>query len=1626
MEGVDGKDDEDSVSPAVEEQRQFTKTNSMPLHSLFNSSRHNGSSGLDSSLQMDFSSSKISSEFWAARESLVVKSRQGSVLTRGLIVKTDHFAGVRRPNLGVHLQGAPNFRQADFPGLQVYGAAQPTITGLKTILSVLQCAPLRDRDHRVNRLGRGRPLSPRRADPTERAASATPRLGSELNKARNDFDASERMEDKEVPESGGPLTDIATPKESSRRCVWACTRNEPVIYVGSRPFVLREADQPFENFQLSERADNLESIEQRLKADILREAARYGGLLMVHEEDEDGKLRPAWVAVGPLEVKTVREVWELIRREGWRCDYHRIPIAEDQPMENNYLDAYTQIIKDIDPLNTAFVANCGMGVRRTSFAMVAAVLVRRRQMILLGHGDPFQAHTRGNTRSAIQDEKSKRSSTLPASDLAAKSLQVATEKHIDAQSTLQVVQVLNKSFSDAGSSRTGVEVLLSQPRLLDALRSAKDGNYGVIRQLVGLLDDGEESKKAVDMAIDACSHVIHLRHSILEARVKYALAAPDLPMTDASNRSRTANSSILKAVNGLEQYHLLVTFGSYVAGSETAIFKHRFSTWLGERAEISHFISRIRSKGTQLYFFDPIADLSALSKDEASVPALLQRKKNDRDLVPGDEFAEHVVRNRAGLVLRPLTLLKEDVWRSLKVSSRVIRTNVHVRGAVNFRRIRNSNVFATGQPTVDGVRNILRSIAEQVADPGQNEPLHVTFINLREEPLCHINGKPFCLRQKGKSLRNIKSYSGISWSRLTLLEDRLKNDILNEIRDGDGRLLLHTETEDGDLVPVWEAASPSDVETLQDVMTKIGNELNEARLVKEGKKEAGSGDQDSSEAMPNVELIYRRIPITAERPPDFADIAVIMRTVLRSEMQSNSCIVLNCQLGRGRSTMTSVIVLLIEQWLGKRNGAKEIGEGAKEEAEEESDDGEGEATAEQTPPSKRLLSYHIINSLLRVIPHGLAVKETVDKAIDRSAGVLNLRNSIEEARLAAEDTEDENLRRGKIQNAVYNLRRYFELIVFQAYLEATPAQWYESLPAFEEYVKKQPVFQTLSQEFEKIDLSTITPLQKVEKSDGMALSEEVQEVVSNRAGNILSTYTMLKSDMFPGLAAQALSQIEGIPNLRGVGAVLGQLQSLDKAGAGGSVSTLGSITSTSHHYPSNVGIAAAGPTSFDTWGHGMPSIEGLRKGLERIGAGPKGNLDVIATSLREEAVCVINGRPHVLRLADQPFTNVEATGITTEAVERMEEALKQDVIREIEKYDGRILLHDEEVNEEGKFEIFPLWESVKVEDVLTPKEMYQIIQKEGFRVHYARVAVTDEQAPIPAVFKEMEERVLQALKIGAACVWNCQMGRGRTTTGMVIAALVSTVAHYGEELFESDLSASIVSWSGFLTNGGNQNNLSHSISSSSSSATNLDVVNENDLLDNREDELWLQGEYRSVLQLVAILKHGKLAKKLTDGAIDRMEAVQNLRKAIFDSKLRVSTAEPGTSKHRQLTRVYANYLQRYSYLIVFANYLLEKSQAMLEGGYKRAPTSSIRSTSRERILNDDGGSNNEDDDEDDDDDDDDEDDNRSLTSASMSTSSFSINASRFAQEESKRQFPTFVNWLQPRREISKICGSEDR
>ncbi len=172
------------------------------------------------------------------------------------------------------------------------------------------------------------------------------------------------------------------------------------------------------------------------------------------------------------------------------------------------------------------------------------------------------------------------------------------------------------------------------------------------------------------------------------------------------------------------------------------------------------------------------------------------------------------------------------------------------------------------------------------------------------------------------------------------------------------------------------------------------------------------------------------------------------------------------------------------------------------------------------------------------------------------------------------------------------------------------------------------------------------------------------------------------------------------------------------------------------------------------------------------------------------------GRPHVLRTVDRPLQNMEATGITTDVVERMEQALKKDVQEELRRNHGKILLHDELEENPGKYKITALYEMVTENEIMTPGDVFELIMSEGYRVSMtfsfnlvdpeldpllpgqlwpssncgfrpfrsadqlsASALQTDEQAPLPQALDEIIRRVEAALKDATHLMFNCQMVR---------------------------------------------------------------------------------------------------------------------------------------------------------------------------------------------------------------------------------------------------------------------------
>ncbi|KAI8886446.1 hypothetical protein K501DRAFT_177643 [Backusella circina FSU 941] len=1191
---------------------------------------------------------------------------------------------------------------------------------------------------------------------------------------------------------------------SAASCTWFSTREEPLVYLNGTPYVLREYADPLQNMSafLGINSVRLEKVEERLKADVLKEAKSLGGLLLVHQELSDGTIVPCYIAAD--KIQTPKEVFQEFQAQGYRLRYFRIPISPEQAPEDNYFDEYINVIRSLEPTDP-LIFNCGIGAVRTTVGIIIAQIIRRTQLIERGNPDPFPI--------AGWNYFNNNNEAVDGLDMFVKGLEEADNMSAKNHALLRLVLILEKALNSKFSSTSAIEWVLERGSVIENLKEA--------------------------IMADA---VINLRETILTNRIRQT--------SETSSSDYNENTYLSKALAGLQRYFFLLCFTAYVNESPNARFETRFSSWVRARTEIWAMLQNMRRKGPRLYFFRPVEDLhqlvhphhkrghgfSKLLSHEQGMFEMKGAGSQSNDVITV-EMEQFIINSRTGVVLTSQTILKVDFWHFSYLSSSLVlnksNTERHHRffidGASNFRRIENTHVYGVAQPTVNGLRQLIRTL---IKDRPHND--RILWINLREEPIIYINGIPYVLRDRAFTLRNLRAYKGITGSRLEQLEERLKEDVVREVVQCGGRILLHGEDNEGRVLSAWEEVDVDGIMTVREVMESAGFEI----------------------------------------------------------MQE--------YIGVGRSTTGTVIATLLTRWIRPTNMSLST-----------SSVGNNQNELHSIPPTTKpgtYLNYQIINSLLRVIKHGLENKGLVDYTLDQCSATIghNLRDNIEQMRIQAEKEmqDDPTQFKKSLKSGIIGLQRYFMFICFQAYLDSTSPSLVSETESFGQWMKRHPELDTILMDLATEEFRLLVPVEKSLTGDGMALSSEVMRVVSARHGQVLAQQTILKHDAFPGCQKMSLKEkIPGAYNFRRV-----EVQKIKSAAKfGGLAADLS-------------GLAADMERSDDDkltapfiCGCAMPNKDAIKSVLKAMNAGPGGKRKVLWTCLREEPVLYVNKQPYVLRLFIDPLKNLETTGISKERVESMEDRMKIDVLQELKEYDGRMLLHDEEAIEKGGFNLLPIWETVPTEQVETPSEVFESIRAEGYQVDFLRIPITDEQAPIPDVFDQLIHRMQEANQ-GMDILFNCQMGRGRTTTGMVVASLLSMILNNDAI--------------GDMTDSFLVDTSSHAFTSSDSLNTHISRIrgkdDENDE-SHDERERYQNGEYRVILQLISVLTYGKLAKRLTDQVINMCDHMQNLRKAIYDYKLRIEAmTDQGSKKWRAAREVAFNYLIRYFYLIVFANYLLEE------------------------------------------------------------------------------------------------------
>ena len=158
-------------------------------------------------------------------------------------------------------------------------------------------------------------------------------------------------------------------------------REEPVVYLNNRPFVLREETHPFRNMKTFHGITwkHLFEVETRLQKDILIEARQYSNIL-IHEESQYMQVIPCWEAVTPNTIQTFSQVFNGLKMEGYNVEYYRIPITPEDNLSFNTVDSlYKIIIENIFNNNEPFIVyNCQIGSGRSTLGSIYTYLVYQK------------------------------------------------------------------------------------------------------------------------------------------------------------------------------------------------------------------------------------------------------------------------------------------------------------------------------------------------------------------------------------------------------------------------------------------------------------------------------------------------------------------------------------------------------------------------------------------------------------------------------------------------------------------------------------------------------------------------------------------------------------------------------------------------------------------------------------------------------------------------------------------------------------------------------------------------------------------------------------------------------------------------------------------------------------------------------------------------------------------------------------------------------------------------------------------------------------------------------------------------------------------------------------------------
>jgi len=328
---------------------------------------------------------------------------------------------------------------------------------------------------------------------------------------------------------------------------------------------------------------------------------------------------------------------------------------------------------------------------------------------------------------------------------------------------------------------------------------------------------------------------------------------------------------------------------------------------------------------------------------------------------------------------------------------------------------------------------------------------------------------------------------------------------------------------------------------------------------------------------------------------------------------------------------------------------------------------------------------------------------------------------------------------------------------------------------------------------------------------------------------------------------------------------------------------------------------------FPVFGVGQPTREGFGKVLEKIDAGrDDSESKLIWFNMRLEPIIYVNQIPYAPRCPDNLHNNIEVKA-SVEDIDNLE-AHYANIIqaRREENPEGAIKIQRDQAYVENPMERENTEDTVIVESIEGLGSIMKELQENGFgNMDTLRIPIVEEKAPCEDCF----DRVIQSLKeepASTTCLFSCQMGRGRTTLGMIIACLVKEIQITTELKRMKELGLIPAETVGELIKQKFEAPLPRS---------------------QDDDDPFIKGEFDVIKELLEKIPECKEGKRKIDRVIDicgpppKANGLQNLRECVIETKWKYDVAPE--EKQVVWKAMILNFMERYFYLICFGTYALQ-------------------------------------------------------------------------------------------------------